>query len=65
MGPYSVGTKAIEVKDPNRKMLRYSGIKRWMVQAFYPAQKHEEVYSYYARDFKGRKNFKCEGSCFS
>lgn len=36
-GPYSVGTKAIEMKDPSRRMLRDPSQRRWMVQAFYPS----------------------------
>jgi pimeloyl-ACP methyl ester carboxylesterase len=35
-GPYCVGTKAIEVNEP----------KRFMVQAFYPSQKHEGTCPY-------------------
>lgn len=45
-GSYSVGTKAIEVKDPSRRMLRDSSPRRWMVQAFYPSEKHEALYPY-------------------
>ncbi len=35
-GPYLVGTQAIEIKDPSRQMLRDSGVRRWMIQVFYP-----------------------------
>lgn len=37
-GIYAVGTKTIEIKDPDRQMLRGSSQRRWVVQAFYPAQ---------------------------
>lgn len=40
-GPYAVGTKAIEMKDSSRKMLRDSSQRRWMIQAFYPSALHD------------------------
>lgn len=45
-GPYAVGTKAIEIQDPTRKMFRDSSPRRWMVQAYYPAENHDGVYPY-------------------
>ena len=37
-GPYSVGTRAIAMADPNTKAFRGDGQNRWMIQAFYPSQ---------------------------
>lgn len=45
-GCYSVGTKALEMCDPSRTMLRSADVKRFMVQAFYPAQYHLEMHEY-------------------
>ncbi len=45
-GVYSVGTKAIEVLDPARTMLRGNNSRRFMIQAFYPSKEHKGVYPY-------------------
>lgn len=45
-GKYSVGTKAIEIQDSTRTMLRGKNHKRWMIQAFYPTKKHQNLYPY-------------------
>src|SRR5262249_46559338 len=46
-GFYAVGTKAIELKDLNRKMLRDFTQRRWMVQAFYPTDlQKDKTYPY-------------------
>ncbi|MBA3751653.1 hypothetical protein H0X06_02520 [Candidatus Dependentiae bacterium] len=37
-GTFSVGTKAFELCDCSRTQLRGSGKRRWMVQAWYPAE---------------------------
>lgn len=45
-GPYSVGTKAIEVSDPSRSLLRGNKARRWLVQAYYPTNPHQGTYPY-------------------
>lgn len=46
-GKYEVGTKAIELKDTSRIMLRDSTSHRWMVQAYYPVDRGSEgIYPY-------------------
>lgn len=45
-GPYSVGTKAIDVKDPSRTQLRDDTPRHWVIQAFYPSEKQEGTYPY-------------------
>mgnify|MGYP002378569270 FL=1 len=45
-GIYSVGTQAIELPDPSRLMLRGQEIRRWRIQAFYPAKEQGGPYSY-------------------
>jgi len=45
-GPYSVGTQAIEIKDPSRTNLRDKNPRRWMIQAFYPTEAHKQTYPY-------------------
>jgi hypothetical protein len=45
-GPYSVGTQALELMDNSRPMLRGKDKRRWMIQAFYPIQKHTGLYPY-------------------
>ena len=45
-GSYAVGTKAIEINDSSRSMLRGAESKRWMIQLFYPAKAHKGTYSY-------------------
>lgn len=52
-GPYSVGTKAIEMKDSSRTMLRDSSQRRWMIQAFYPSQSpDQQTYPYMPETLK-------------
>ena len=41
-GPFSVGTKAIEIMDPQRKMFRDENPRRWMIQAFFPKEGTEQ-----------------------
>lgn len=43
LGPYQIGTKAIELHDQKRKMPRAEEERRWMVQAFYPRLKDGET----------------------
>ena len=38
-GSFSVGTQAIEISDPQRKMFRGNNPRRWMIQAFFPIEK--------------------------
>ncbi|MES2252389.1 MAG: hypothetical protein V4482_01730 [Pseudomonadota bacterium] len=45
-GTYSVGTKTIEMRDPARLMLKDATPRRWMIQAFYPCNKHQETSLY-------------------
>lgn len=45
-GRYSVGTKAIEVRDRSRPPFRGNGNNKWMVQAFYPSEPHMGTYFY-------------------
>ncbi len=47
MGEYGVGTKAFELNDNDRMMLRGTKTKRWMVQAFYPTDTKNEQTSPY------------------
>lgn len=41
MGRYAVGTKAFELMDSKRNMIRGSKNQRWMVQAFYPTDEEK------------------------
>jgi pimeloyl-ACP methyl ester carboxylesterase len=54
-GIYAVGTKAFELKDEKRKMFRGEESRRWMIQAFYPAEKHEGTYPYMPETLKNGK----------
>lgn len=45
-GSFAIGTKAIEMRDSSRTMLRGNDPRRWMVQAFYPSEEHDETYPY-------------------
>ena len=45
-GVYGCGTLAFELTDSSRQMLRDSGPRRWMVQAFYPTEKHDQTFPY-------------------
>ncbi|MDP1723119.1 MAG: hypothetical protein Q8L85_00255 [Alphaproteobacteria bacterium] len=55
MGIHAIGTKAFEMKDEKRKMFRGEESRRWMVQAFYPAEKHEGTYPYMPETLKNGK----------
>lgn len=52
-GPYSVGTKAIDMKDPSRTQLRDETPRHWVIQAFYPSKRHEGVYPYQPGTLEG------------
>ncbi len=45
-GIFSVGTKAIEIRDPLQQMFRDTNPRRWMIQAFYPCKTHQETSHY-------------------
>ena len=45
-GVYGCGTFAFELTDTSRQMLRDSIPRRWMVQAFYPTEKHGQTFPY-------------------
>ena len=45
-GIFSVGTKAIEIRDPSRQMFRDTNPRRWMIQVFYPCKTHQETSHY-------------------
>ena len=45
-GSYSVGSKSIEMGDPTQHMFKDTTPRRWMIQAFYPCNKHQETSLY-------------------
>jgi pimeloyl-ACP methyl ester carboxylesterase len=46
-GHYSVGTRALTYINPQKKMLRGNGQRRWVIQAFYPVDNHSyETFPY-------------------
>lgn len=46
MGPYGVGTKNIEFKDPTRTQLRSNETRRWMGTVYYPTAKSDHTSPY-------------------
>lgn len=53
MGRYAVGTKALELMDSKRTMMRGSQSQRWMVQAFYPTDEEKgQTYPYMPETLK-------------
>lgn len=54
-GIYPVGTKAFEMTDEKRKMFRGEESRKWMIQAFYPVEKHEGTYPYMPETLKNGK----------